>query len=77
MRTKRVGKNTIRGSKGLGSIRVAFTRTPNGTTYVYPAWWGIDEEGHVLTGPQPSERKLRAEVAMLRRRIAAGEYTPR
>ena len=68
---------TIQGSKGLAGIRIFFGHTPDSTTYVYPAWWGIDEEGHVLTGPQPSERKLRAEVAMLRRRIAAGEYTPR
>ena len=69
-------KSNIRA--GLSEVGVEYTRRPGGgTTYVHPSWWGIGPEGYPLAGPCSSERKLRAQVASLRRDIASGEYTPR
>ena len=72
-------RNRIRAGKGLSEVLVTFTRRPRagGTTYRAAAWWGIGPEGYPLAGPCSSERKLRAEVAALRRYIASREYAPR
>ena len=65
-------KATIKAGRGLSEVLV---------TRQCGSWWGLYnngvEQGYPVAGPCGSERKLRAEVASLRRDIVSGRYAPR
>ena len=66
-------KATIKAGRGLSEVLV---------TRQCGSWWGLYntgllEKGYPVAGPCGSERKLRAEVASLRRDIVSGKYAPR
>ena len=62
-------KATIKAGRGLSEVWIEDCG--------FVGWWATNRDGWPLAGPCSSERKLRAEVAALRRRIASGEYAPR